>query len=81
MPQDNSTEYDISVRACICSVTTGYATLRVRRPGGQCMARGIVISIWSFGVLAWPRVGLEQGTIYTWVDSKGTVPLFRLTNR
>ena len=37
------------------------------------MARGIVISIWSFGVLAWPQVGLAQGTIYTWVDSKGTV--------
>lgn len=37
------------------------------------MARGIVIIIWSFGVLVWPQVGLGQGTIYTWVDSKGTV--------
>ena len=37
------------------------------------MARGIVIIILSFGVLAWPQVGLGQETIYTWVDSKGTV--------
>ena len=37
------------------------------------MARGIVIIIWSFGVLAWPQVGLGQATIYKWVDSKGTV--------
>ncbi len=37
------------------------------------MARGIVIIIWSFGALVWPHVGLGQGTIYTWVDSKGTV--------
>ncbi len=37
------------------------------------MARGIGIIIWSFGALAWPQVGLGQGTIYTWVDSKGTV--------
>ena len=37
------------------------------------MARGIVIIIWSFGVLVWPQVGLGQGTIYTRVDSKGIV--------
>ena len=37
------------------------------------MARGIVIIILSFGALAWPQVGLGQETIYTWVDSKGTV--------
>ena len=37
------------------------------------MARGIVIIICSVVVLAWPQVGLGQGTIYTWVDNKGTV--------
>ena len=37
------------------------------------MAKGIVIILWSFEVLAWPLMGLGQGTIYTWVDSKGTV--------
>ncbi len=35
------------------------------------MAKGIVIILWSFEVLAWPLMGLGQGTIYTWVDSKG----------
>lgn len=37
------------------------------------MARGIVIIICSVVVLVWPPVGLGQGTIYTWVDGKGTV--------
>ncbi len=37
------------------------------------MARGIIIIIWSVGTLAWPQVGLGQGTIYTWVDGKGSV--------
>ena len=37
------------------------------------MARGIIIIIWSVGVFAWPQVGLGQGTIYTWVDGKGSV--------
>ena len=37
------------------------------------MARGIVIIICSVVVLVGPRVGLGQGMIYTWVDSKGTV--------
>jgi len=37
------------------------------------MARGIVITICSVVVLVWPQVGLGQGTIYTWVDGKGTV--------
>ena len=37
------------------------------------MARGIIIVIWSVGVFAWPQVGLGQGTIYTWVDGKGSV--------
>ena len=37
------------------------------------MARSIVIIICSVVVLVWPQVGLGQGTIYTWVDSKGTV--------
>ena len=37
------------------------------------MARGIVIIICSVVVLVWPQVGLGQGTIYTWVDSKGTI--------
>ena len=65
----------------ICFLTTGYATLRVCRPGGQRMARDIVIIIWSVGLLAWPHLGLGQGTIYTWVDGKGERPLFRHTNR
>ena len=58
MPQDNSTEYDTGARACICFLTTGYATLRVCRPGGQCMARDIII--WSLGALGWPHVGLGR---------------------
>ena len=37
------------------------------------MARGTVIIICSVVVLVWPQVRLGQGTIYTWVDSKGTV--------
>lgn len=37
------------------------------------MARSIVIIICSIVALVWPQVGLGQGTIYTWVDSKGTV--------
>ena len=37
------------------------------------MARGTVIIICSLVVLVWPQVRLGQGTIYTWVDSKGTV--------
>ncbi len=35
--------------------------------------RGIAIIIFSFGLLVWPNVGLAQGAIYKWVDSKGTV--------
>ncbi len=37
------------------------------------MIRGIAIIIFSFGVLIWSNVGLAQGAIYKWVDSKGTV--------
>ena len=35
--------------------------------------RGMAIIIFSFGLLVWPNVGLAQGAIYKWVDSKGTV--------
>lgn len=36
------------------------------------MARGIVIIICTAATLVWPHVALGQGTIYKWVDGKGT---------
>ena len=37
------------------------------------MTRGSAAIIFSLGTLVWPSLGLAQGAIYKWVDSKGTV--------